>query len=87
MTRTAFAALVLGLALAGCGTAEPQPARVQAAPALRYRTCQGLSPPLPKVRTVEALNERNVELEDKYPDCAERLRLSRVGVRHVESSL
>jgi hypothetical protein len=65
-------AVLLAVALTGCATVAPAPQESSAEPP--FRTCLALSPPLPAVRTVEAVKQRLAELEAKYRDCAERLR-------------
>lgn len=92
-------ALALVLSVGGCITAPPQPEHYgpDYPTPLRFRACQalGVSPPaLPGVRTIEMLRDsnkhlegRNDELERKYLDCAERMRLAVVAYDELRAAM
>lgn len=70
------------LALATCTGADPATVRETAAQSITIhveltksqRSCPQLPPPLPPVRTPEALKDREARLDELYRECAERHR-------------
>jgi len=78
MSRRALPVL-LALGLAGCVDAPapqeraPPAATIKPLPG-RLRACADLPPALPLVRTPEALQRREKQIDELYRDCADRLR-------------